>query len=272
MSTRTDVHSPTNLVTEDYEFAYAYDSQEPGKQSRILLNLLIDDGWTFGENHSAGDCYHCGARLRYVAVLKHIPTHSLVKVGETCLDNRFELASVEFHALRKQAQLDREKQRIKARRVEWLAESTDNGDAVRYAEDNQANDFYFRFLRHVERYGDASDRFVAAILRSKVRDEEHAAKRAAEAAEPTSPVIEGKAVLIRGEVVTMKMQDGYYGSTLKMLVKDERGFKVWGTVPSSPQIERGDRIEFLAGVEKSDDDETFGYFKRPRKTTVLAAS
>ena len=67
-------------------------------------------------------------------------------------------------------------------------------------------------------------------------------------------------------MLTTKWQDSHFGITLKMLVRDDRGFKVWGTVPSSlPNTESGDRVTFIAAVEASDDDETFGFFKRPRR-------
>ena len=45
--TRTDVHSPTNLVTENYEYSHAIDSQLPNERARLILDRLIEDGWTF---------------------------------------------------------------------------------------------------------------------------------------------------------------------------------------------------------------------------------
>jgi hypothetical protein len=58
-----------------------------------------------------------------------------------------------------------------------------------------------------------------------------------------------------------------------MLVRDDRGFKVWGTVPSSlPNTDRGDKVTFTASVERSNNDETFGFFKRPSKATLIEAA
>lgn len=82
-------------------------------------------------------------------------------------------------------------------------------------------------------------------------------------------VIEGRQV-ITGIVLAMKWQDSYYGSTLKMMVQDDRGFRVWGSVPSSLSPEREDRISFTATVEQSDDTK-FGFFKRPTKASVVNA-
>lgn len=82
------------------------------------------------------------------------------------------------------------------------------------------------------------------------------------------PVVEGR-YEIQGEVLTVKVQDGQYGSTLKMLVAVD-GYKVWGTVPSDLYgVDRGDRVAFTATVTKSDDDEAFGFYSRPTKARRL---
>jgi len=81
----------------------------------------------------------------------------------------------------------------------------------------------------------------------------------------------GRQVIV-GVILGMKWKESYYGKTLKMLVQDDRGFRVWGTVPSSladDDVNREDRIEFTATVEQSPDDSKFGFFKRPTKARVL---
>jgi hypothetical protein len=58
-----------------------------------------------------------------------------------------------------------------------------------------------------------------------------------------------------------------------MLVKDDRGFKLWGTVPSDLIVEgvdRGMRVKYTANVEASKDDESFGFAARPRKASVVS--
>ena len=109
------------------------------------------------------------------------------------------------------------------------------------------------------------EKFIMAPRIEAANAEE--AKRQAEidAAEPC-PI--GR-VAITGEVLSTKWQDSAYGGALKMLVKDDRGFKVWGSVPNSMDPNRGDRITFMAGIEPSQDDEKFGFFKRPTKAKFL---
>lgn len=288
---RTDAHSPTNLVTEDYDFGYCYDSHPEEGNSRtamLMLDNLIDAGYRFGRVHGGETCDHCGARLRYVAVLKHEPTKTLIKVGETCLDNRFSLASDEFHRLRKAAALNRDRMKRSDKLAKWLDADPKNREAFEYAEakvqegDYGYNGMLHDFVHKSNRYGDCSEKFVDAVLRSKVREAEFAAKKA-EDAKAASPVIAGK-IQIVGEVLTTKWQENGFGGALKMLVKDDRGFKVWGTVPRSldnlpgesgeewdtRSVRKGDRIAFTATVAASDDDPTFGFFSRPTKAGLVA--
>jgi len=57
---------------------------------------------------------------------------------------------------------------------------------------------------------------------------------------------------------------------MKMLVQAEAGWKVWGSRPSSlSDIAAGAKVEFVAQVEPSRDDNKFGFFKRPTQAVVL---
>lgn len=276
--TRTDVHSPSNLVTEDYDFAYAYDAH-PTEGFRPIgaLQALLAEGWHFGQVHGGDTCDHCGARLRYVAVLQHAPSHTLIKVGEQCLENRFERASAEFHSLRKNASLNREQSR-KADRIAALVDAhpllawlTYSGDVL---DNDFLNDVSFRFVNK----GELSEKQIAAVEKAIIRDTERRmereAKKAAEAAAIAAGTIEAvpatdKRIQITGEVISQRTQESQFGTQFRMLVKDDRGFKVWGTEPSSINPVVGSRVTFIAKVERSNDDPQFGFFSRPTKAEVL---
>jgi len=73
----------------------------------------------------------------------------------------------------------------------------------------------------------------------------------------------------------------YYGyhakTTVKALVQDDRGFKVWGTCPAkladatenhTYDALRGQRVQFSAQLEVGDDF-GFGFFSRPTKAALL---
>jgi len=88
-------------------------------------------------------------------------------------------------------------------------------------------------------------------------------------------VIEGR-IEICGRVVSTKWVENNFsyhgGSVLKIVVRDNRGFKVWGTCPSAiaSDVEKGTKVTFTATVTKSDKDEDFGFFKRPTCKKVAA--
>lgn len=116
-------------------------------------------------------------------------------------------------------------------------------------------------------------------------------------------VLTGKQV-ITGQIISIKDHESHYGYsrqiTTKMVVKDDRGFKVWGTMPQAlinavydawlgsledpehwgdfgPQVWRqwaknqGVRVTFTATVEAAEGDDSFdfGFFKRPRKAELV---
>lgn len=116
------------------------------------------------------------------------------------------------------------------------------------------------------------DGVVAYVVEGYRRAMDHKAEEEARAnlPEPT-PVVEGK-IEITGTVIKDDMK--YYDDNARhvMTVVDDRGFKVWGTVPRSidTEVERGTRVTFTATVSKSDRDETFGFYKRPSKAQVIA--
>jgi hypothetical protein len=91
-----------------------------------------------------------------------------------------------------------------------------------------------------------------------------------------NPVVTGSGIEIEGAVVSCKWQQGghYYApDVLKILILDDRNFKVWGSCPNAicDSVDKGTRLKLTANVEASKDDETFGFFKRPRKAELQAA-
>jgi hypothetical protein len=57
---------------------------------------------------------------------------------------------------------------------------------------------------------------------------------------------------------------------LKAIVQDDRGFKVYGTC-ARDFPDKGERVEFMAKVERSRDDRLFGFYSRPTKVKALDA-
>lgn len=130
-----------------------------------------------------------------------------------------------------------------------------------------------------------SEKQIAAAAKSLQSKADREAERAAEKA-ALSEVQVGKQT-ITGTIVSVKYKDSQFGGAWKMTVLDDRNFKVWGTVPTAifdqqreeavegenPFAEhlKGRKVTFNAAVTASDDDKTFGFFKRPTKATLLPA-
>ncbi len=76
---------------------------------------------------------------------------------------------------------------------------------------------------------------------------------------------------ITGEIVSVKSQQYGYHSTLKMVVQDDRGFRVFGTVPACIQGKKltGCKVTLTAFLEPSKDDTTFGFYSRPKLASLL---
>jgi hypothetical protein len=270
MSKRNDIHSPANLVTENYEYVAAFDTQAPGWLMSDWAKEITHKVRVTNDERGMNQCHHCGARIRYVAVMEHVPTGDYIAIGETCLENRFEQATATFQALRKAAELDRAKQRIKTAVAEFVAANPDLAFMADKDHDH-SNDFVADVSRKLRQYGELSSRQVEAVRNSIVRDAERAAREAAEALVPKVPVVEGKG-LVTGVVLGTKWVESDFGGSLKMLVQDDRGFKVWGTVPAALKGEvKGQRISFSATVEAKQGEVGFGFFKRPTKAQVLDA-
>lgn len=109
------------------------------------------------------------------------------------------------------------------------------------------------------------DNFINGEAQKKVWEAEKKLRDEAKALEVKVPCLEGKQRIV-GEIVKLDVSENAYGVRQVMTVKDARGFKVWGTVPSAfNNVEVGDKVEFNADVARSDRDECFGFFKRPTK-------
>lgn len=268
MSKRTDAHNAVNLITENYEYVNGFDNQQPGWLMSDYAMEISSKVRATNRDRGMSQCHHCGARIRYVAVLEHTPTGDYIAVGETCLQNRFDRATADFQKLRKQAELDRQAQRIKTA-VAAFVEANPDLAFMADKDHEHTNDFVADVSRKLRMYGDLSERQVAAVRKSVERDAEYAARKALEeVAPPAGPVPTGR-VEIEGKVVGIKWTEDYgYGSTKKLMIQLANGSKVWVSEPAAINTERGDVVVLTCTIEASHDDQTFGFGKRPSKASI----
>lgn len=143
-----------------------------------------------------------------------------------------------------------------------------------------------------------TDKMVQAV-RSNI------AKRAAKQAEAALTPAPAGRVAVTGEIISAKAVEGDYGTSYKILVKDDAGFKVWCSLPKAQadqaydeyleqvtaagrsiwdfgpacwflgaqgtdeQGVKGRRITFTATLEPSKDDVAFAFGSRPTKGAWL---
>jgi len=89
---------------------------------------------------------------------------------------------------------------------------------------------------------------------------------------------------VTGTVLSVKPHESRFGTTMKMTVKDDKGFVVWMTIPASIEtvidassgycrnLQKGDRIEVTVNVTVSDNDSKFGFGKRPSNAKCLSGA
>jgi hypothetical protein len=238
------------------------------------VNGAIADGFHFASHQSSGQCGHCGTHVRYVALMTHSQSRDMIYIGETCLDNRFsELTAVEFHRLRKTSALNRERM-AKSLRVMEMCTQYPGLAILTYP---QALENYGTFVNDIADklrvYGDLSDRQITAVLAAMVREDEWAAEKAAAPVEVKIPAPIGRQT-VTGTVVKTEWRPNQWGGSLKFVVKDDRGFIVWSTVPASisDSVEKGSRVTFVANLERSERDPSFSFGKRPTAAAILTVA
>ena len=279
MAQRTDIHRPSapGFDPEAYELRGVFDwHSEDGDFRDFFENLkpaLLADGYRLAPHATMSQCGHCGHFIRYAAIMAHAPSMDYIVVGQDCLGNRFEaLTASEFQRLRKDAALNRQRSKLADQRSAFIEANPVIGGIPAHLEEFGYNDFLADINRKFQKYANLSEKQVAAVQKSMERDVEWAAKRAQDAAEAALAldVPEGRQA-IKGEVVSIKWHDSEYGGTLKMVVKAEQGWKVWGSVPEAiaVEVEVGDTVTFTATVTRSDRDPKFGFFKRPTKAAII---
>jgi hypothetical protein len=274
--TRTDIHRPASpdFDPEAYDFYGCFDTRpewpDPAARDEHMkiVAALVNDGYHFGAG-SSGNCGHCGARIRYAALMARADVKEMIYVGETCLDNRFEMTQAEFRRLREQGRLHAERATRQERVAAFLAEHEGLEAAL-------ATDHYISrdLLSSLLRKGELSEKQIELAYKIARQEQERVERMAAREIERQALIEAGVEVpvgrvVVEGVVLTTKWVDNDFGGSLKMLVQAEAGWKVWGTVPSAIETYKGDRVRFTATIERSDDDQTFGFYKRPTKAEVL---
>ena len=266
---RTDRHAPASpdFDPERYTLTYFVDLDSTDGTRRewtqFRLTVLKPEGFVPGPKGMADQCGHCGAHLRYAAVMTIEDPREWIFVGEECLDNRFEtLSAAEFQRLRKNAELNRERTR-KAARIARMIEENPELVWITYIP-NLADLNWSNFLVDMHRAlivrGDMSpaQRRAAISAMSKMSAkfwEKDAARVAREAAAKTFVHIGaiGDKIEVTGKVtyVFAGQPFAYYGPTpYTYIVESEAGIvKFTTTSETFAEVDKDDMVTVRGTVK-----------------------
>jgi hypothetical protein len=280
---RTDVHAPAaaGFDPEAYACYGCFDNGEPfsARERHEAVKSLRDRGFKCGHG-SSGQCGHCGAHIRYTALLAREDVKEFIFVGEDCLGNRFSgITAGQFQELRRRAALNRERAG-KEERIERL--QAEHACLKRLVEDGShgsefLSDVRSKFLAN----GRLSDAQVAAVGRA-FEGIDRRAKWDAERRERAAALVaagvrapQGRVEVV-GQIVSAKSQLNAVGEPcVKIVIRTDAGWSAWVTLPSAlddGSDVKGRRIKLSATLTPSDKDATFAFGKRPTKAAFLDAA
>lgn len=263
-----------SYLVENIRKIYALD-YDPGTFTGFILGVERDPTreWVLGESARCGTC---GASLFHVVVFNHKDKRiGPVAVGRDCAKDFYASSEEEMKVRRA---IDKaEAERVAAMSIEawteFLAEHEGFAEALRlYGDHYILTDMAARG----KRYGDVSaksmDLAIKIAKEETIRDREALLAEAITEAAGDEPVpVTSERIEFTGTIIKRYWKNTDYGDKLVMIFVDDRGFKIWGTVPTKVwDTEVGDRLRFAATVEASETDPAFGFFKRPTKAEILS--
>lgn len=298
---RNDIHSPKNIIPSDYEFVTIRMTDESGYSAKEFGQHRDMTGGKFSNHKDNGGCDVCGTYMMNYAVFYHRKTNEYIRTGVECAgkietghNDEFKRAA-EFRRAAKRRTEAREslKGRMGQSTLDLLMSLSADWTGLSY---NDVFDYYGleydytrtdyaanrlkdtivladSLIEKSSKYG-LSDKqaglleSVANRLPNLVEDYINYENNKRVRLENTLHIVDGKQTIC-GRVISTKWVETMYGSTRKMLVEDVKGYKVYGSVPAAiDSVNNGDEIEFTATLSSSDDDPTFGFFKRPTKASI----
>lgn len=276
-TTRTDIHRPSAINPAEYQYVgiwYDQGAEEVVGGSMLLeeeqdhiRKFMAEHGARYANHEHGGTCQCCGAHAIYLAAFYHEHHNEVILVGERCAEKLDMGCDAAFKTARRKVASAKEYATGKARAQLQLREfGLLRAWDIYTTGDTSGTDetIVIDMVRKLISYGSLSDKQVEFLRRliSRIdnRDQYLAQREAEKAAAQDCP--SGR-MEIRGTVISIKEVTGYYGDALKMLVKAQGGYTVYGTIPRGLNAEKGVEVTFTATVTPSDRDSKHGYFSRP---------
>jgi hypothetical protein len=283
---RTDVHRPSAINPEEYDFVSAdyfgprFDGFGDLAYQRGLFSAHMEKtGGRYSTHEHGGDCHICGARANYIAKFWHRPTNAYINTGFDCAEKMQIGDATVFRHFKTRIAKGHEFQTGKNKAQRMLNDAgladvwnmyTTGDDFDKFEENTIRN-----IVQSVIRYGNLSDAqtkyirtLMDKIVNRKVVEEQ---RKEQHAVAKEIPTVDARIDIV-GKVVSVKAPD--YDSAFpswKMLVQHEDGWKVWGTIPSNLPTDslKDCKVSFKARVRVSPTDTKFGFFTRPTSAEIV---
>lgn len=224
-----------------------------------------------------GTCDHCGAHFNYGAAYRNDQGEVAI-IGNVCASNKLCLTEHKYldkklRTLVQTARTRAKNEMLKDTRAKLVQDFKEPLKSALLHDHSVCQDIYTRYLKWGN-LSEAQRTLVIAIYNGSLTVTRAKGSPFVGPLRQHLEVVQGKKITITGQVIGFKeIPDPYchseFATILKMIVLDDRGFKVYGSVPINLSISKGQRIQFVANIEVSGTDGYFGFFKRPRKSINL---
>ena len=271
--TRTDIHRPSAINPDDYDFVgveYAKietidDAYSLGVYRERIITHMKATGGHYSGHHHGGNCHVCGAHCIYTALFYHPATNTYIRTGFDCAEKMHVGDPAMFRAFREDVRraIDNKAGKAKARAVlaeaglekvweiyilnnaacypgydeEAMKELIAMGAVVEYSGvlgNSEEMRILLDLIGKLIRYGSLSEKQIAFAGKLLDKMLRRNEIAAARAAEHASAAdCPTGKIAVEGTILSIKEVDSPYGLTTKMLIQHADGWKVWGTMPSA---------------------------------------
>jgi len=303
---RTDIHRPSAINPDEYRFVCLGnvkveelgDCYVVAAERRTLEADIARTKGTWADHDHGGTCHICGAYAVWTVIFHHGPSNTYIKTGNDCAD-KMEMSYGDMNAFKKRvaaAESNRagrgkaqliltekglfgawdvylSNQQYAVDRAAYFATGDWKDEGIKFPalsyEEQTVGDIVGKLVTYGN-MSEAQERFLHSLLKRLAERPAIEAQRAAEAAAAEPVPVTNERIRIEGEVLSVKVVESDWGSTTKVLVRTDAGWKVFGKKPVQGDLTRGERVSFMARVEPSKDDPKMGWFSRPTRGEVVA--
>lgn len=232
----------------EIDFEFVYECEEDLSES--IVNELQDMVFNFT------NCNHCGSRMRHLIIVKDTDTNSIHVVGSDCGEN---VSMFGNSASRLKGQTLRSAKIAKG--IKDMKRVLDANDGLAEALKTN-NKTVISINENFKKFKTLSVKQIELVFKMAEKQKEYDVINA-----DNKPIDFTKISKVKLEVVSTKVVDTMYGAVIKVLLRSEDGWKLYGNI--GKDIEKGTIVEFSSNdITVSPNDKSFGFFKRGKFVTV----